>query len=224
VKTERLYFFSDAFVATATVLQVTPSGVGGYVILDRTLFCAQSGGQPGDSGSIAGAQVTHVEVAKDFIIHTVSNVGGLTEGAEVDLRIDALRRQLHSRLHSGGHLLAALVEKIVPDARARGGYHWPGKGRVEFSFEGSLPADFESTVVAAIDHAITADISIKRFMTHEGARYVQIGEYPALRCSGTHCWHLKELGNLTLRGIKRKKNRLQIGYDVTNAPLYKYGY
>lgn len=220
MKTQRDYYHSPAFTAKATVLKLTPNGTGGFVILDRTIFCVQGGGQPADTGTIAGALVTHVEAPKDTpdIIHTVASLDGLTEGAEVDLRIDVPRRQLHSRLHTGGHLLAALVEEILPGTKACGGHHWPGEGRVEFIFEGIVPGNFEQALTTAIANAIATDQSVKLTISNEGDRYVQIGEYPALRCGGTHCWHLKELGTLTLRGIKQKKDRVRVGYDVTDAP------
>ena len=220
MKTQRDYYHSPAFTAKATVIKLTPSGTGGFVILDRTIFCVQGGGQPADTGTIGGAVVTHVEAPKDtpdIIIHTVTSLDGLNEGAEVDLRIDVSRRQLHSRLHTGGHLLAALVEELLPAMKAVGGHHWPGEGRVEFIFGGVVPDDFEQALTTAITNTIATDLPVKRSISHEGDRYVQIGEYSALRCGGTHCWHLKELGSITLRGIKQKKDRLRIGYDVSDA-------
>jgi alanyl-tRNA synthetase len=220
MKTQRDYYFSDAYTAKARVLQLNASGAGGMVILDHTIFVVQGGGQPADCGTIAGLAVTHVEAPKetpDIIIHTVANLDGLTEGAEVDLRIDVPRRQLHSRLHTGGHLIAALVEEILPGAKACCGHHWPGEGRVEFVFDGVLPDQFEQTVADSITNAINVDCAVKRILSHEDIRYVQIGDYPALRCGGTHCWHLKGIGTVTLRGIKLKRDRLRIGYDVSDV-------
>jgi Ser-tRNA(Ala) deacylase AlaX len=169
MKTERLYYFCDAFVATATVLKLTHSGNGGHVILDRTTFCVQRGRQPADTGTIGAASVTHVESPKDtpkIVIHTVADIDGFADGAEVDLQIDVPRRQLHSRLHSAGHLLAGLVEEILPGAKACGGHHWPGEARGEFIFEGVLPANLERSLAAAIANAIVEDLSVRRTMSH----------------------------------------------------------
>ncbi len=215
--TSRDYYFSDAFTAKATVLELTANGTGGLVILDRTVFVPQGSGQPADIGTLGGVNVTHVEAPKDtpdILVHTVASLHGLAEGAEVDICIDVPRRRLNSKLHTGGHLVAALVEEILPGAKAVGGHHWPGEGRVEFVFEGTLPDNFEQTVAAAINNAIATDFSVKRTLSHDGVRHVQIADYPALRCGGTHCWHLKELGSIALRGIKQKKDRLRVGYDV----------
>lgn len=220
MKTTRDYYHSPAFTAKATVLKLIPNGTGGIVILDRTIFCVQGGGQKSDVGTIAGSVVTHVEAPKetpDIIHHVVTSLDGLMEGAEVELRIDVPPRQLHSRLHTGGHLLAALVEELLPGSRACGGHHWPGEARVEFIFDGTLPDNFERALTAAVSDAIAADFSVKRTISNDGERYVQIGEHPALRCGGTHCWHLKELGSLTLRGIKQKKDHVRVGYDVSDA-------
>src|SRR5262245_2893250 len=224
--TSRDYYFTDNFTAQAMVLQLTANSTGGTVILDRTIFVMQGGGQPADSGTLGGVPVTHVEALKEtpeIIVHTVTSLDGLGEGAEVELRIDTQRRQLHSRLHTGGHLVAALIEEILPGAKACGGHHWPGEGRVEFVFNGALPDNFEQMVAAAINNAINADFTVKRTLSHEGIRYVQIGNYPALRCGGTHCWHLKSIGNVTLRGIKLNKDRLRVGYDVSDSQIGKRG-
>ncbi|MBL9144126.1 MAG: hypothetical protein JNM99_10650 [Verrucomicrobiaceae bacterium] len=217
MKTIRDYYQSPAIAMKATVLQITPSDTGGTVILDHTLFCVQGGGQPADHGTIAGIPVTHVEAAKDsdIVFHSVSSLEGLKEGSEVELRIDVPRRVLNSKLHTGGHLLAALVEEILPGSKACGGHHWPGEARVEFIYDGQLPSDFEQALCTMIDNAVANDLTVKRSLTNEGDRFVQIGEYPALRCGGTHCWSLKQLGRLIVRGIKQKKDRLRIGYDVS---------
>jgi Ser-tRNA(Ala) deacylase AlaX len=226
MNTERLYYFADNFTANATVLQVCANGAGGTVILDRTVFVPQGGGQPADSGTLNGVPVTHVEAPKErpeIILHTVTRIDGLAVGAKVDLRIDAPRRQLNTRLHTAGHLIAALVEEVLPRARACGGHHWPDEARVEFVFEGVLPDQFEPLVAAALINAIHLDHSVKKIMSHEGVRYVQIAHHPALACGGTHCWSLKGIGSITLRGIKQKKDRLRIGYDVSDAPPRYYG-
>jgi Ser-tRNA(Ala) deacylase AlaX len=135
----------------------------------------------------------------------------------VELRIDVQRRQLHSRFHTAGHLIAALVEQLLPGAKACAGHHWPGEARVEFFFEGILPENLQQSIETAITDTINVDLAVRRIQSHEGDRYVQIGNFPALRCGGTHCGHLKELGSVTLRAIKMKKDRLRVGYDVEPA-------
>lgn len=226
MKTQRDYYFSDAFTGKAKVLQITANGVGGNIVLDRTIFVPQAGGQQCDLGTIGSVAVTHVEAPKetpDIIIHTLTSLDGLVVGGEVDLRIDAPRRHLNSRQHTSGHLIAALVEAILPGAKAVGGHHWPGEGRVEFAFDGALPADFEQAVEAAITNAITTDLPVKRTLSNEDVRFVQIGNYPALRCGGTHCWHLKGIGSISLRGIKQKKDRFRVGYDVGEPQEVPHG-
>lgn len=225
--TIRDYYFDDTCSGKATILQLTPNESGGTVILDRTIFVPQGGGQPADSGVIGNTSVTHVEAPKelpDIIVHSVASVDGLAVGTEVNLRVDGSRRQLHSRLHTGGHLIAALVEQIALGARPCGGHHWPGEGRVEFIFEsGTIPDTFEQELKVAIDMAIDANLSIRKKLSIEEIRYVQIADYPALRCGGSHCINLKEIGGIILRGSKLKKGRLRVGYDVTDGIVVSKG-
>ncbi|PYQ46526.1 MAG: phosphoesterase, partial [Acidobacteria bacterium] len=79
------------------------------VVLDRTAFYAESGGQPWDLGVLGGASVLAVVDASDTILHVLDRP--LDEGATVHGQVDAARRRDHREQHHGQHLLSrALVE------------------------------------------------------------------------------------------------------------------
>ena len=113
-RTEPL-FREDAYLAEAAaeVLAVTERG---GIILDRTVFYATSGGQPGDTGTITFADGTIVPVAatvtgetKDEIIHIPAEGAALLEvGARVKLAIDWPRRLNLMRMHAACHLLTVV--------------------------------------------------------------------------------------------------------------------
>ncbi|KAF0240176.1 MAG: phosphoesterase, partial [Planctomycetota bacterium] len=103
--TDRLYL-NDSYLLdfTARVLDRRK----GAVVLDRTAFYATSGGQPHDTGTLAGARVTGVEADGDAIVHTVE--GEVPDG-EVKGAVDSARRRDHREQHHGQHLLSrAFIE------------------------------------------------------------------------------------------------------------------
>ena len=146
--TERLYE-QDAYLrdTPATVVAVTDGGV----VLDRTVFYARGGGQPGDQGVLECADGRTLEVVDTVkgegaaVVHLIAGAGADRgeDQAEVELpspgeavhaRIDWARRHRHMRMHTCMHLLCSLV-----DAPVTGGNLGADKGRLDFD----LP---ESTV------------------------------------------------------------------------------
>ncbi len=82
-----------------------------------------------------------------------------------------------------------------------------------------MPEGFGPGLQAASDAVVRADWPVRRMLCHDGERYVQIANFPALRCGGTHCWHLGSLGGVTVRGFKRQRGQFRVGYEViANGP------
>ena len=88
----------------------------GAVVLDRTFFYPAGGGQRSDRGTLRTAEGSTLEVVDvtksgTTVVHRIgrSARAGLTVGAEVTGTLDWPRRHLHMRLHTGQHLLSALV-------------------------------------------------------------------------------------------------------------------
>ena len=104
--TELLYFSSDQLNTQATI-QTCREGREGYeVTLDRTTFHPQGGGQPSDIGHINELIVTKVIAKGGDVVHFVNEPIAI---GSVTLRVDAHARNLHSRLHSTGHLIGNAV-------------------------------------------------------------------------------------------------------------------
>src|ERR1041384_4582615 len=106
--TERLYY-TDCYLREFSAQIVECSGNGSVVYLDRTAFYPTSGGQPFDSGMIAGIAVTDVVDEDERIApHLASPVAA----GPVDCSIDWNRRFDHKQQHSGQHLLSAGFEEM----------------------------------------------------------------------------------------------------------------
>jgi len=108
--TERLYR-DDPYLLEfeARVLSVARHDDRPAVVLDRSAFYPESGGQPWDTGRLGGARVTAVIERGDELLHVLESP--LAEGATVRGRIDGDRRRDHRQQHCGQHLLSrALLE------------------------------------------------------------------------------------------------------------------
>ena len=129
-------FRDDAYAqsCTANVVEADERGV----ILDRTVFYSEGGGQPGDTGTITAADGSSVQVVGTYkdrdgrgILHVLAEgENPLTAGTEVTAEIDWDRRYKHMRMHSCLHLLCSLV-----DGGVTGGSISVEKSRLDFDLE-----------------------------------------------------------------------------------------
>jgi misacylated tRNA(Ala) deacylase len=149
--TELLYL-RDAYLRefTATVTAVD----GDRVALDRTAFYATGGGQPHDTGMLAGAAVTNVRKEGDDVWHTLD--GAVPEvGAEVAGVIDWDRRHRLMRTHTAMHVLCGVIWNEWGNA-VTGGNMEPLEARMDFEFD-PLPEGFASRVEELVNAEIAAD-------------------------------------------------------------------
>ncbi len=232
--TEEL-FRSDGYLksCSAKVLEVRPDGI----VLDRTVFYYESGGQPGDSGRLAradGAAAAAVSIgiadtkrdkATGAILHVPqAGAGALAPGDTVMAEIDWERRHRHMRIHTCLHLLTAVVPGQVT-----GGQIAADKGRLDFAVDtGALDkARIESEINRLIreDHAVTprwitdeelaAKPDLVRTMSVKppvGAGKVRLLDIPGVDlqpCGGTHVARTGEIGAVVVAKIenKGKQNR-----------------
>ena len=109
--TEKIYETdSCAKECTAVVRACTPAEGGFDVLLARTVFFPEAGGQPCDLGTIGGARVCHVREEGDEVVHRCDQA--LVPGEEAALRIDWARRFDYMQQHTGEHLLSFAMHKL----------------------------------------------------------------------------------------------------------------
>ncbi|NCT90876.1 alanine--tRNA ligase [Cellulomonas sp. APG4] len=209
--------------------ELVPAAVQGEtvdVVLERTPFYAESGGQESDAGVITadGALLEVVDVqrpVKGLVVHTVRVAEGeLRSGAEVLAQVDPEWRLGARQAHSGTHVVhAALREVLGPDALQSGSYNKPGYLRLDFSWNQALSPSARTEVEDVANRAIRNDLGVSwQYMSlpeakawgaialfgetyDEQVRVVEIGgPWSRELCGGTHVDHSSQIGLVALTG------------------------
>ncbi|SNS49522.1 alanyl-tRNA synthetase [Geodermatophilus pulveris] len=196
------------------------------VVLDRTPFYAESGGQVADAGSLAwdGGRAEVLDVQRPLrglVAHQVRVLEGeLTEGAELVAEVDREWRLSACQAHSGTHVVhAALRQVLGPQALQSGSYNRPGYLRLDFAWQGALTPQQRHDVEDVANAAVRADHRVRAsYMTlpeaqaagalalfgetyGEQVRVVEIGgPWSRELCGGTHVAGSAQIGTLALTG------------------------
>lgn len=150
----------DAYATTtpATVSEVRTEGV----VLDRTVFYARGGGQPGDTGTLTwdGGQVRVVDTyrVKGSPVHAVEGEPPVP-GTEVAATIDWDRRHLLMRTHTALHALSAVIWRDF-DAKVTGGNMEPGRARMDFELD-AISVEFGREVERRLNEELAKDLPVR---------------------------------------------------------------
>ncbi|HWF41149.1 MAG TPA: alanine--tRNA ligase, partial [Acidothermaceae bacterium] len=200
------------------------------LILDRTPFYAESGGQIADEGSVMGtgstgtsrAAVSDVQkIAKTLWAHRVNvESGEFVEGDTVVAAVDPRWRHGATQGHSGTHMVhAALRQVLGPNAVQAGSLNRPGYLRFDFNWQGGLTDDQRTQIEEVTNEAVEADYEVHSFTTEldkakamgamalfgenypDEVRVVEIGGPFSLElCGGTHVESSAQIGPVTILG------------------------
>ncbi len=156
-----------AIVAEDELRDAIVKGAEGVLVLDKTPFYAEMGGQVTDHGTISlnGAVFAVQNVQKDkagkFLHHGVMESGELKKGDAVTSTIDVERRQAVRRAHSATHLLDAALKKILGDhAHQAGSLVEPDRLRFDFTHFSAITAEELSQIERLVNDEILAGLPV----------------------------------------------------------------
>ncbi|MDC9824253.1 alanyl-tRNA editing protein [Devosia sp. ZB163] len=219
-------FREDSYVRSLPTLVAAITPEGG-IVLDRTIFYATSGGQPGDTGRLERADGSFINLAgtihpdgdKTAIVHLAAEgQPPLAAGEEVIAHLDWERRHKLMRMHTALHLVTVVLPYPITGASVA-----EDKGRVDFNLPDAPDADeIESKLNDLVNagHAVSAEwISDEELAANPGliksmnvkppvgqgrVRLVRIGDIDLQPCGGTHVRNTSEIGPLRLGKIEKK--------------------
>jgi misacylated tRNA(Ala) deacylase len=218
-------FRDDAYLreCEARAVAVEPNGI----VLDRTVFYAAGGGQPGDSGELRFADGSAMAIATtvkgdapDEIVHVPASFDMVAEPARrLEAAIDWERRHRIMRIHTCLHLLSVLVPHPVTGGQVSDDY-----GRLDFDV-GEAQLDKQELTerlneMVAADDPVSAEwiteeelaarpemvktMKVKPPMGTGRVRLIRIGDVDLQPCGGTHVRSTGEIGLVTVARIESK--------------------
>jgi alanyl-tRNA synthetase len=227
--TERLYYL-DSYLTNfrARVVHVSPDAASPdrqRVYLDRTAFYPTSGGQPFDTGRLAGLDVLEVIDEGDRVAHVLR--GPLTTIDEVEGTIDLARRFDHMQQHTGQHLLSAVLLEMF-DAPTVSFHLGAELCTIDVAQPGGRTLDpaqlreaerranqiiFENRPVAISFQHSSEDLGLRKPTEREGeVRIISIQGLDRSACGGTHVRATGEIGAILLRKLDRIRGNLRIEF------------
>ena len=218
----------------ATVLAVDERGV----MLDRTVFYPQGGGQAGDAGALwldDGSTLAIIDTRKappNGIAHVFApgtDLSRFTPGTRVTARIDEKRRRAHMRFHTSTHLLCALIPHAVDGCSITATY-----ARLDFHMTEPLDKEAINAGLARLvqeAHAVRhrwiteaeldANPQMVRSMSVQPPRgqgrirVLEIEGVDVQPCGGTHVSNTAEIGRIIVTKIEKKSastRRVVLGF------------
>ncbi len=196
------------------------------LVLDRTPFYAEGGGQLADQGVIEldnGARIEVYDVQSPItglVVHKGKVLSGeVSLGGHAQALVDIERRRSISRSHTATHMVhKAFREALGETATQAGSENSPGRFRFDFSATGSVPASAMQDVEARVNDLVMADLGVHaETMTQEEAvrsgamalfgekygdevRVISVGDWARELCGGTHAQRSGQLGVVKLLG------------------------
>jgi alanyl-tRNA synthetase len=223
------YEYSEAGIFRAEIREVRPwPGTGTRaIILDKTIFYPEGGGQKSDRGTINGVPLLDVQEADGDILHlTAGDETGLAPGP-ADLVLDVHRRRDFTIHHTGQHLLSGTILRMTekPTVSMRLGE--------EFCTIDVDTPDLEEETLLAVEEAVMDAIEtdcpviihycppedITRFplrkvppQGEDQIRVVEIQGHDFSPCCGTHCASTGEIGMLRILGTEKYKGMTRLTF------------
>ena len=219
--TEKLYY-KDAYIRefTASVISCDKCDGGYDVVLDKTAFFPEEGGQSSDDGYIGSSRVIHV-VERDNVIHHV--VDSEITGNNVFCKLDFAKRLEKMQCHTAEHILCGIIYKLFGYDNV--GFHL-GDDVVTFDVSGYLSAEDIERVEKLANEAVLDNLPITTYFPapfeldsifyrtkldlKDGVRIVRIGDVDSCACCAPHVATTSEVGLIKILDFMKHRGGMRI--------------
>ncbi len=236
--TEKL-FYKDSYITNfdATVVSCRVIDGKNAVVLDKTAFFPEGGGQKADTGYIGDIFVSDVQETSGEILHFVNQP--LVEGEEYNCKIDWDTRFIRMQEHTGEHIVSGIVHSMFGYDNV--GFHMEDN-YVTVDFSGELTREQLDDVEDKANYAVYANYSVKCYFPDEstlkeldyrskldlteGVRLVDIENTDLCACCAPHVNRTGEVGVIKILDFMRHRGGVRIimksGFDALKDYREKY--
>ncbi len=232
--TEKLYY-RDAYIRefNATVLSVTAEKRGYCVLLDKTAFFPEEGGQSADTGYIGDSRVFDARELDGEIYHYTDSAPAV--GECVPCRIDFGERLEKMKLHTAEHILCGVFHGMGGYENV--GFHLSG-GTVVFDINAVLTADEIDEAELAANRIVAENAEVRAYFPSENelsglsyrskleltenVRIVEIGDYDRCACCAPHVARTGEIGLIKILSFEKHRGGTRITMVAGESALLDY--
>ena len=233
--TEKLYDLnSELKTFQARVLQCVPKDGRFSIVLDRTAFYPEGGGQPADRGVLNFSNILDVQEKDGVIYHMADR--SIPEGTRVSGGVNWPRRFAHMQQHSGEHIVSGLAHRLFGVDNV--GFHM-GETSLRVDLSGELSADQLALIERLANEAVWKNLEVKTWYPSEQelekidyrskkkltgkVRIVEIPGFDTCACCGTHVTRTGEIGAVKLLSSQRYKGGTRLTMVCGGQALLDYG-
>lgn len=220
--TEKLYYIdSHTSSFEAKVIECRKEKSGWAVILDKTAFFPEGGGQLADTGYIGSVRVTDVQERSGEILHYTD--APLEHGLTVSCRLDAEQRLRRMQNHSGEHIVSGLIHSKYGYDNV--GFHM-GAECMTIDFSGELDYEQLMDIEQRANETVRADLPVRvwfpdaqelaqleyrsKLELTENVRIVEIGDIDRCACCAPHVSRTGEVGVIKILDCQRHRGGVRI--------------
>ena len=236
-----------AVIVGGALVEEAEEGQEATVVLDKTPFYAEMGGQVGDTGTIgsdAGLFEVQDTTRPEEGLHAhvgVVKTGVIARGDAVHAAIDTRRRALIERNHTATHILQkALVEVLGDHVKQAGSLVAPERLRFDFTHFSPMTHEQIVEVEDVCNEVIMSDLQVLAYETSlsaaresgalalfgekygEYVRVIEVGSFSKELCGGTHVGRTSEIGLFQIESESSIGSNTRRIEAVTSLEAYKY--
>ena len=213
----------------ASVISCEKTDKGFAVVLDKTAFFPEGGGQPADEGTLNGIAVTDVQIKDGVITHTTAEE--IPAGSAVKGAVDSEIRFRRMQNHSGEHIVSGLIHKLFGYNNV--GFHM-GSEDVTLDLDGVLTREDLDKIEMLANRAVYENVNVRaeypspeilkdldyrsKLDLTENVRIVTIEGYDVCACCAPHVNKTGEIGIIKLIDFLKYKGGVRIhmlcGFDA----------
>ena len=217
---ERLYY-KDAYISkfNARVISITEKGI----VLDKTAFFPEGGGQSSDTGTLGNVKISDVQEENGVIYHKTQEKTDFSEGDTVEGIIDFSKRFSDMQNHSGEHIVSGIVHSVFGYENV--GFHLNDK-EIALDFSGVIPSEKISEIELMANETVWKNLEIKAFFPSEEEklsinyrskkeidgelRLVEIEGVDICACCAPHVRRTGEIGIIKIVGFEKHRGGTRV--------------